>query len=391
MRICLVSPSFYPAKFYGGPIFSTWDLSRYLARKGYKIYVSTTNANGVNRLDDVPYNLYTNIYENIFVKYYNEQIIGYFSLSFLVGIFRDIKKADLIYIQYIFTYTSIIALFYSFLLRKKVVLHPRGSLSSWGMLYKRRWLKLFWINFLVRPFIRDVIWQSSSALESKDITSYFNSACIVKISDGVDFDSFQDSTKISYIDLMRKYTKHEFSFVSNVILSIGRLHKIKGFDLLIDSFSMYLAKNPDAKLLIAGSDDGFSKSLQNQIIDLDLTDSVFLIGFINHQEKVELLSNCSIFALSSYFESFGIVVVEALACGSPVLVSDKTSWKDLERNKCGILAVNHKDHLCNAMDLLIKRNYNPQDCKMYVRANFDWSYITDNFIKLVIKNVYFRD
>ena len=190
---------------------------------------------------------------------------------------------------------------------------------------------------------------------------------------------------------MRKYTKHEFSFVSNVILSIGRLHKIKGFDLLIDSFSMYLAKNPDAKLLIAGSDDGFSKSLQNQIIDLDLTDSVFLIGFINHQEKVELLSNCSIFALSSYFESFGIVVVEALACGSPVLVSDKTSWKDLERNKCGILAVNHKDHLCNAMDLLIKRNYNPQDCKMYVRENFDWSYITDNFIKLVIKNVYFRD
>ena len=65
-----------------------------------------------------------------------------------------------------------------------------------------------------------------------------------------------------------------FSFVSNVILSIGRLHKIKGFDLLIDSFSLYLAKNPDAKLLIAGSDDGFSESLQNQIIDLDLTDSV---------------------------------------------------------------------------------------------------------------------
>tara|TARA_B100000795_G_scaffold140528_1_gene105167 strand:+ start:75 stop:248 length:174 start_codon:yes stop_codon:yes gene_type:complete len=46
MRICLISSSFHPATFYGGPISATWDLSKKLAENGHEIYVSTTNANG---------------------------------------------------------------------------------------------------------------------------------------------------------------------------------------------------------------------------------------------------------------------------------------------------------------------------------------------------------
>ena len=46
MRICLVSSSFYPATFYGGPISATWDLSKKLAENDVEMYVSTTNANG---------------------------------------------------------------------------------------------------------------------------------------------------------------------------------------------------------------------------------------------------------------------------------------------------------------------------------------------------------
>ena len=46
MKICLVSSSFYPAIFYGGPISSTWDLSKKLGEKNIEVYVSTTNADG---------------------------------------------------------------------------------------------------------------------------------------------------------------------------------------------------------------------------------------------------------------------------------------------------------------------------------------------------------
>ena len=50
MRVCLVSSSFYPATFYGGPVSATWDLSKKLAEKGIEVYVSTTNANGCQKL-----------------------------------------------------------------------------------------------------------------------------------------------------------------------------------------------------------------------------------------------------------------------------------------------------------------------------------------------------
>ena len=52
MRICLVSSSFYPATFYGGPISSTLDLSKKLGEKNVEVYVSTTNADGDKRLKD---------------------------------------------------------------------------------------------------------------------------------------------------------------------------------------------------------------------------------------------------------------------------------------------------------------------------------------------------
>ena len=53
MRICLVSSSYYPATFYGGPISATWDLSKKKGEKGIEIYISTTDANGKERLKDV--------------------------------------------------------------------------------------------------------------------------------------------------------------------------------------------------------------------------------------------------------------------------------------------------------------------------------------------------
>ena len=66
MRICLVSSSFYPATFYGGPVSATWNLSKKLAENDVKIYVSTTNANGQNRLE-VETNRYLRKKDNLFV------------------------------------------------------------------------------------------------------------------------------------------------------------------------------------------------------------------------------------------------------------------------------------------------------------------------------------
>ena len=383
MRICLVSSSFYPAISYGGPISSTWDLSRSIGDKGVEVYVSTTNANGKGRLKDVDTKSHVKLSENVWVRYYHEQIINYFSLSFCFNIWRDIKKADIIYIQYLFNYTVVVSLVYSFLLQKKIILCPRGSFSSFT-LARRRLIKKLWIFMFIKPFKNRITWQCSSYLERNDVRSCFPDADVVIIPDSIDFNNFQLSSKrCSKEMLLKEYTGRDFEKVTDIIFSMGRLHKIKGFHILIDAFSLFLKDYPYAKLIIAGEDDGFKKDLLEKISQLNLKESVFLIGLINHSQKTRLFANSTIFSLCSSFESFGIVVAESLACGCPVVVSNRTPWRDVEQNKCGIFVENNKEDIYLAFTQIKEKDIKSEDCKKYVKDNFDLSIISRMFLTYI--------
>jgi len=385
MRVCLVSSSFYPAIFYGGPISATWDLSKKIGEKGIEVYVSTTNANGNKKLENVDVKNHIKQAENVFVRYYHEQIVNLLSLSFLLNIYSDIKKSDVVYIQYLFHYTVAISLLFSWILGRKTVLCPRGSFSSFTLSNDKILWKKLWISIIIKPYANRINWQASSYLEKEDILKCFPNANVNIISDGIDFNSFQNSEKTDSKSLVKKYTDQEFEEVSEVVFSMGRLNKIKGFDVLIDSFSMYVKESPFSKLIIAGADDGVENELLNQIESLGLSDSVFLIGLVDFNQKKELLSNSSVFALCSEFESFGIVVAEALACGLPVLVSDKTAWKDLNKNNCGIFAENRKEDFFRALNQIRLSNFTSENCKDYVKNNFDWEIVSEKFLNLITK------
>jgi glycosyltransferase involved in cell wall biosynthesis len=379
MRICLVSSSFYPATFYGGPISATWDLSQELAKKDVEMYISTTNANGNSRLK-VNTNKFIKQEEKLFVKYYHEQIINRFSLAFIFGVWSDIKKSDVVYIQYLFHYTVLFSLLFSAVQAKEIIICPRGSFSSFTLSNKLPLLKALWLKLFIKPFSKSINWQASSYLEENDIKRRFPNARVEIINDGVDFSSFQEFNKYEKNELLEKYTNTQFKAISNIFFSMGRLHAIKAFGVLIDAFSLFIKEDTNAKLIIAGGDDGVGDNLKQQIIDLKLQDSVFLIGAIDFEDKKTLLNNCDYFTLASEFESFGIVVAEALACGKPIVLSNKTPWKDLEKNKCGILVDNEKNSFSNAFSKVIKEKYDSKAIKNYIQSNYDWSIITDCFL-----------
>jgi glycosyltransferase involved in cell wall biosynthesis len=384
MRICLVSSSFYPATFYGGPISATWDLSKKLAEKGIEVYVSTTNANGSKKLD-VECNKYLKKEENVFVKYYNEQITNKFSFSFLFGIWSDIKKSDIVYIQYLFHYSVLFSLLFSVIQKKKILVCPRGSFSVFTLNNKLPFIKLLWLNFFIQPMVNKIIWQASSYLEERDILNKFPNADVEIINDGIDYESFQNSILVSRNELLNKFTGITFDDVSNIFFSMGRLHKIKGFDVLIDAFNLFLEKDKYAKLIIAGGDDGVGKKLENQIKKLNLSSSVFLIGAVNFEDKKLLLNNCDYFTLASEFESFGIVIAEALSCGKPVVVSNKTPWKDIQINNCGIFAKNEKHSFYHAFRRILEIKFDRVRIKSYVKSNYDWEIIVEKFLKKCCK------
>ncbi len=382
MRVCLVSSSFYPATHYGGPISATWDLSKKLAKKGIEVYVSTTNANGSKKLD-VECNKYLEKEVNVFVKYYNEQIINKLSFSFIFGIYSDIKKSDVVYIQYLFHYSVLFSLLFSAIHHKKIILCPRGSFSEFTLSNKFTFAKKLWLSLFIKPFVNQIVWQASSYLEEFDIKKKFPATTVEIINDGVDFQSLQGYQQISKIELVNRYSNSNNNNVSNLFFSMGRLHKIKGFDILIDAFHLLLQEDKDAKLIIAGGDDGAEEQLNSQIKELNIENSVFLIGAIGFDEKKMLLNNCDYFTLASEFESFGIVVAEALSCGLPVVVSNKTPWKDIEINNCGIFAQNEKVSFYQAFQKVQNIKYNKKQIKKYVKENYDWEILVEKFINCI--------
>ena len=91
MNLLLIIPTFYPATIYGGPIFSTLHACEALsALDNIEVKVSSTNANMTSKLD-VETNQWLAFNKQFFVKYYNETLIGKFSLQFFLNIWKDIK------------------------------------------------------------------------------------------------------------------------------------------------------------------------------------------------------------------------------------------------------------------------------------------------------------
>jgi glycosyltransferase involved in cell wall biosynthesis len=104
------------------------------------------------------------------------------------------------------------------------------------------------------------------------------------------------------------------------ILSLGRLHKIKGVDILIEAFKL-LDRN-DVRLVIAGNDGGDELRLRGIA---GKHKHIEFVGGVYGKDKVQAYVDADLFVLPSRYEMFGVTVLEALACGKPVVVTDTSS------------------------------------------------------------------
>jgi glycosyltransferase involved in cell wall biosynthesis len=123
--------------------------------------------------------------------------------------------------------------------------------------------------------------------------------------------------------------------VNNIILGVGRLENQKNWPLLISAFARFVEKY-DARLVILGEGKNRAE-LEKQIVDLKLEDKVQLPGFVSN--PYAYFARCRYLALSSDWEGFGNVLVEAMSVGTPVISTDCPSGPSeiLQNGKWGEL------------------------------------------------------
>ncbi|MFZ2449495.1 MAG: glycosyltransferase [Methylovulum miyakonense] len=378
MKLSLIISSFYPATIYGGPIFSSLYTCQALAKlENVEVRVSTTNTNMTSRLD-VSTNEWITFADNFYVKYYNETKIDKFSLPLCLNIWKDIKTADVIHLQGVFNTQTPVALLFSTFYKKPVLFSPRGALGEWclknGSGFKQKWL-----NWFIKPFAKKMIWHATSEQEKSEIISLFPDSKIEIIPNGIDYDLFQKSNILTTNQFITQFAQNNVD-TDKIIISMGRLQKKKGFDILITAFAQVLENYPAAKLLIAGQDEGEKRNLEQQIATLGLNDKVFLIGSITEQDKIDFLANADLFVLPSHNENFGNVYVESLAAGTPIVASKHTPWSEVMDADCGQWVNNNAEETASAIIFMLQKDREQMRSNSKKLAQkYDWKNIAIQF------------
>ena len=347
MRVCLIVPSFFPAYFYGGTIFSIHESLKLFSNKKIEIFVSTTSANGSTRLK-VKKNIFLKLGSNYFVKYYFDEIINRFSISFLLGIWDDVRKSNLVYVQDIFSIFAVLGFIASRIYNKKCIIATRGSLSEYSLRSKFYWLKLIWIFIFLKIINKNFFWHVTSKQEKKEIFKLNLNGKIFIIPNYINFNT-KKIKKLKPLNILN------LNGAKNV-LKIGtltRLDKKKGLLNLIIAFSK-LKTTQDVHLFICGEDHGLKLEIEREIKIRNLNKKITILKPLYGIKKYQFLKMLDVFCLPSENENFGNVYLESLRVGTPIIASKFTPWDNVIKFNCGLITNNKIDNIVFNIERFIK-------------------------------------
>lgn len=182
--------------------------------------------------------------------------------------------------------------------------------------------------------------------------------------------------------------KHDKNKKSKIFkfLNVGSLDSNKNQSMLIKAFYKVFKSNKFVKLIIVGSGPEH-ENLKNLINKLNLNNQVILFGQASRKQVRDLMHESDCLVLSSIFETFGVVLIEAMSCGLPVIATKcggpETIVKD---NKVGILCNINESSLSNAMSFIYSyiHKFYPTLIRQYVIDNFSRKIVVKNFVNIYL-------
>jgi len=346
MNVLNIIPGYYPATVYGGPVFSVHFACQALARRNLNVHVATTNVNGfLGAKLDVPTSTDVVLEANYTVRYYSGSHIGHWSWALFQDLKRIIEKADIVHLQDVYSVHALLAICFSIVQHRPIVISPRGIFSSWALSSGRRVTKRLWTAGMIRPLVGNhcrVAWHATSAMEKIDILRVFPGSTVHVVPNAIDVMSISAGERLDRASYVQRFFPNCTIAADRafVLVAMGRLHSIKGFDIAIRCLAELGPRLPECILLIAGNNEGELANLEALIAALDLKGRVALVGPQYDQDKAAFLTGADIYLFPSHSENFGIALLEGLAAGLPVVASRKTPWDEVETAGSGLWVQN---------------------------------------------------
>jgi glycosyltransferase involved in cell wall biosynthesis len=368
MKILFVSPSFYPAFHYGGPTFINRSLCNGLGRiDGVDVEVLTTDANGPQRID-LPA-AQANHCESYAITYCRRTFRPDIALGLLWRLPSMMRRADVVHLNGVYSFTTIPTLALCRLLRKPLVWSTMGALQRWQGTTKQK-RKALWekvCDSLCAP--ETVVMHVTSEEERTESLEKIANAGAVVLRNGID---------IPQLDLAHSETRSDVLR----LLYLGRLHPIKGIENLLRALPLAQTK---ISLDICGEGDAqYEARLRALVDELDLTRTVRFHGRVDGDAKEDRFRAADLCIAPSFKEAFCTVVLESMARAVPVIAGRGIPWKRIEEIGCGLWVDNEPLELARAIDRAARMPLAAMGAKgrAWMQREYSWTDVAEEMCEV---------
>ena len=293
----------------------------------------------------------------------------------------NIINFDVIHIHSLFNFPSYIAATFARKAGVPYVIRPAGTINTWKQ--HKMWKKLIWMNYIENQNFKSVAAiHATSKQETEYLSNYFQSNIIHTIPLGVNLPlaTNQNSEK-EYKEKLQ-------------VLFLSRINPKKNIPTLLLAIKKLVDRNIPISLKIAGKADpgqeNYEKRLSKMVEQLDIKSSVNFIGFVEGKNKTREFNSSDLFVLPSYDENFGIAVIEAMAYGLPVIISNRValSEKVISYNTGFVIGCDDVYGIANSIQNLYenkKLRSKMSENSRLLASKFSWSSTADYLVKLYEK------
>ena len=331
-----------PAVRYGGPIYTVHSLCRALAERGHDVHVFTTNVDGPG-VSDVPTDRAVDV-DGVRVNYFPTRFGRRLYRSPAMGraLTANCASFDVIHLHSVFLWPTMAAGRIARQRQIPYIVTPRGMLVEDLIARKSRTVKRAWINVFERRNIEQAAAvHFTSQIEADAMRSMGlearRSAIIPNGLDAADVPTTPSTDDLAWVQALRQ----------PFVLYLGRINWKKGLDRLIAA----MARIERIDLVVAGYDeDQYQETLLSLADRHRIAHRIQFIGPVTGTRKWALLRQARMLVLPSYSENFGMVVLEAMAVGCPVVVTSEVGLAPVVKaSGAGLVVTGGPDDLAAAI------------------------------------------
>jgi len=381
MRILHVIPTMAPS--YGGPTRVLSELAPVQIAAGDEVTICTTDRDypAHKRLSD-------QYLKKVFPDPIQVRAFGaeytplLLSLQMRTWLRQSLSAFDIVHIHGLYRFPCTYAAYQARIQGVPHVIQPHGSLDPF--LYrtssKSVWLKRVYERWFDLPNLNQADAIHFTAEEERERAAFLKlRAPSFIVPNGIEWSHYNELP-------VRGALRSRWNLGDvPLVLFLGRVHFKKGLDLLIPAFDALRKRIPDAHLVIIGPEnDNYGKKVRKWVKERDLMSCVHFFGSLEGKDVIQAYVDADVFVLPSYTENFGMTVVEAMACGLPVVISDHVNiHADVTRSGAGLVTRCMVDEVVQAMDVLLQdrelRITMGQAGRRFVQVTYTWPRIVEAF------------